>query len=506
MIVEFDVLNTSGADLSEVYLGLFADWDVGDFEQNLGAYNEGGQVLYVWDGSEQSTNYFGVTALNGEDGVDVSGVFYDALPGDDLLYTGLSNVTPDATVPADRRTILGVGPYDITAGESVTVQFAYVGGEDEQDLLANAFAAQAAVAPPLEQAVHNTGDVEFEVFADGDLGTDSPDFTGTGFVFEGAQGLFASNVLVGAGPEQVSGMAYEEGEWVTTEPLAIAAPPLDFEQAFGAAFDDSGASNPIGVEVDQLSYSTSEEGLEDFVIVEYSVENTTDAELSEIYVGVFADWDVGSATANLGGYDEETQLLYVFDDGGAPNYYGVAALDADVSGYELDAGGGTNPTEIDLWAALTNEGLIPTTPDDRRTVIGSGPYTIPAGEDVIVRFAFVGGEDLDGIIASAAAAQDVFMPVASEETTQAGTFALHSAYPNPFAATTTLGFSLPTAGHVRLTVYDVLGRRVATLVDGVRQSGEQTVRFDASNLGSGTYIYRLEAGGTQLTERFTVVR
>lgn len=508
VIVEFTVENTSGADLADVYLGLFADWDIGEFAQNLGAYDEEQQIVYVYDDSNTSTNYFGIAALNGDEGINVSGVFFDALPGDGILYTSLTNIAPDAELPDDRRTVIGVGPYDFTAGESVTVRFAYVGGTDLDDLLANAAEAQAAVAAPppgLDEAIHDTGLVQFEVYADGNLGTHSPaPFAGTGFVFDGAQGLFASTFVVGQSQDQVSGMAYETGEWVTTDSLRVASPPSGFDQAFTAAYDDSGAPNPIGLEIGQFSYSSAADGSDGFVVVEFDIENTSGSDLENIYAGVFADWDVGAATANLGDYDAETRLLYVYDDGPAPNYYGVAALEDDVSGYNLDAGGGTNPTEEDVFNSLTTFFPTPELPDDRRTVLGVGPYDIAAGESVSVRFAFVGGTDLDDIIANAATAQG--NPVAVEETTPEGTFVLHGAYPNPFTSSATIGFTLPTAQQVRLTVYDVLGRRVATLIDGVRQAGDQTVRFDASSLPSGMYLYRLEAGSTQLTQRITLVR
>jgi hypothetical protein len=71
-------------------------------------------------------------------------------------------------------------------------------------------------------------------------------------------------------------------------------------------------------------------------------------------------------------------------------------------------------------------------------------------------------------------------------------------YPNPFNATTSIRFDLPTPGAVRLVVYDVLGREIETLVDGVRPAGSHEVVFDASRLMSGVYFYRLE--GTQNVE------
>jgi hypothetical protein len=365
--------------------------------------------------------------------------------------------------------------------------------------------------PPLDEAIHDTGLVQFEVYDDGNLGTVSPaPFAGQGFVFDGVNasgngGLFAATFLVGQSPDQVSGTAYESGDWVTTSPLFAVEPPEDFDQAFEASYNDSGAPLPIGLEVEQFSYSSTEAGRNGFVILEFDVENTTDSDLEDLYVGIFADWDAGSAVANLGEYDEETSTLYVYDDlGGDTNYYGVTALDDNVSGYNLDAGGGANPTDEDIYNGMTTFFPVPELPSDRRAIIGVGPYDIAAGETETVRFAFVGGEDLEGLIANARVAQGG--GVATETSTPDGTFVLESAYPNPFAATTTIGFTLPSAQDVTLTVYDVLGRRVATLVDGVRQAGEQTVRFDAASLPSGMYFYRLDAGGTQLTQRVTVIR
>ena len=71
-------------------------------------------------------------------------------------------------------------------------------------------------------------------------------------------------------------------------------------------------------------------------------------------------------------------------------------------------------------------------------------------------------------------------------------FALESNYPNPFNPQTTIRFSVPESAQVRLIVYDVLGRQVRVLVDGTREAGTHEVVFEAGNLPSGTYLYRLE--------------
>ena len=77
---------------------------------------------------------------------------------------------------------------------------------------------------------------------------------------------------------------------------------------------------------------------------------------------------------------------------------------------------------------------------------------------------------------------------------------LSANYPNPFNPETTIRYSLPQAGEVRLAVYDLLGHEVAVLVDRSKPAGNHTVRFGADNLASGLYVYRLQA------QKKTIVR
>jgi hypothetical protein len=81
-----------------------------------------------------------------------------------------------------------------------------------------------------------------------------------------------------------------------------------------------------------------------------------------------------------------------------------------------------------------------------------------------------------------------------------------AAYPNPFNPTTTLLFSLPRAGHVTLTLYDVTGRAVETLTDRVYAAGTHTLAVDANALPSGTYFARLQSAGTSKTQKLLLLR
>ena len=73
-------------------------------------------------------------------------------------------------------------------------------------------------------------------------------------------------------------------------------------------------------------------------------------------------------------------------------------------------------------------------------------------------------------------------------------FRLYQNYPNPFNPATTIAYEISASAHVDIKIYDILGREVATLVDGVQNPGSYRVTFDASHIASGVYFYRLEAG------------
>jgi len=100
-----------------------------------------------------------------------------------------------------------------------------------------------------------------------------------------------------------------------------------------------------------------------------------------------------------------------------------------------------------------------------------------------------------------------FMPVSNEtEGSIANQFKLSQNYPNPFNPSTNINFTLPATVNVQLDVFNLLGQKVATLVDGRRLAGNHTVRFDASNLASGVYFYMLRAGDITLQRKMTLIK
>ncbi len=109
--------------------------------------------------------------------------------------------------------------------------------------------------------------------------------------------------------------------------------------------------------------------------------------------------------------------------------------------------------------------------------------------------------------------QDVFRFVADTSyvtgvpvNARASEFKLFDNYPNPFNPTTVIQFVVGTYGHTSLQVYDVLGREVKTLVNEEQLPGTYNVTFDATNLASGVYFYRLQASGFTSAKRMLYLK
>jgi hypothetical protein len=85
-------------------------------------------------------------------------------------------------------------------------------------------------------------------------------------------------------------------------------------------------------------------------------------------------------------------------------------------------------------------------------------------------------------------------------------YQLSQNYPNPFNPSTTINFHLPQDGFITLKLYDILGKEVTTLAEGYKNRGRYSVSFDASNLASGMYIYRLQAGDFVSSKKMTLIK
>jgi hypothetical protein len=114
------------------------------------------------------------------------------------------------------------------------------------------------------------------------------------------------------------------------------------------------------------------------------------------------------------------------------------------------------------------------------------------------------GEDLNFVTIKFAAGAGG--PASVADVAGNGQHSLAQNHPNPFSGVTTIDYTIPTAGYVRLALYDLIGREIARPVDGNIERGTYHVSFDAGELLPGNYIYRLESGGESVVKVMSVVQ
>jgi len=98
------------------------------------------------------------------------------------------------------------------------------------------------------------------------------------------------------------------------------------------------------------------------------------------------------------------------------------------------------------------------------------------------------------------------LSVSNEVNESPNSFILNQNYPNPFNPTTNISYTLPESGAVTLEVFNVTGQKVATLVNGVKSAGSHIATFDASNLSSGVYMYRLSSGNSIQIRKMLLIK
>jgi predicted outer membrane repeat protein len=144
--------------------------------------------------------------------------------------------------------------------------------------------------------------------------------------------------------------------------------------------------------------------------------------------------------------------------------------------------------------------------DPRLVDVAGGDYRLLDSSPCIDAGDPASPADSDGTVADIGAFSSPYLPDAVEPSILPPSSFILSAYPNPFNSTTTLRFSVPTAGRVTVAVYNVLGERVAELVNGTLTAGEQRVQWNAESQSSGVYFIALMSGTQRLCRKVVLLK
>lgn len=392
----------------------------------------------------------------------------------------------------------------------------------------------------LDYADEVAGNCVLTVTDQGILGfMDATQTQGNGFVYPagGENRLFVGSFWIANSPSYVANRDYDldpSREWtVCADPDGHVSTAMDgqSDQDMRTIFDEGGVTGSLGVRVRQEAWGFAAHPNDDFIIVRYLITNTGSSPLTGLYAGMFADIDIGSYMSNHGAVEDGPGIVEVTD--GSGNYVGVRLLAGergeDGDSLQILTRNLTlihNPTYVhpnqfisdaDKFAFLSaadpahilKSGAEAT---DYGLLAATGPIDLAPGEMKEVPFAIIGGSSHADFIANATAAQIRYLYTASVEIDQAtDAIRLLPVGPNPSGGDVDVRFALPRSCPARLEIFDVTGRLVRTLADGVREAGQHAIRWNGVDengrrVPSGVYFARLSAGGRTMDRRLVLLR
>ncbi len=292
---------------------------------------------------------------------------------------------------------------------------------------------------------------------------------------------------------------------------------------------------PLNLKVAQSSFVWADPYAEAVHIMECRIVNTGLKQIDSAYIGLFLNAYVGLYSPtyvphNYTAYFPDIRTAYFnnpIDIGPTPvgiaSLYASHPLDSLRHSFRWWPGPGFPGTDADKFRALS-AGVIDSNQSSSTLgnvfgLISFGPFTIrpvggPAPDTVTAVFGIVCGQNLTDLREHVIHARNIYqnggvVAVRDRVNERASSFALFQNYPNPFNPRTTITYTIPVGAYnctPLLRVFDVLGREVATLVNGFESPGLKSVVFDASSLPSGVYFYQLRSGSFVETKKLVLTK
>ncbi len=339
--------------------------------------------------------------------------------------------------------------------------------------------------------------------------TDGSRMIGSGFNYKAGRNLLSyGGLLVASASNRVSDNIYGAGSY-EDDFVAISAaqkidPPIDGDQMWLNIYNDNNAGfTKNNIEVEQYSYAFSQSPLDKIVFLNYRIINKGNTNLGNVYVGFFADWDIGLSYANKAEYDNALKLAYTFPTAGG-TYTGVQLVSGEIANcYNFDndgIGGSINLydgfMDFEKWDAMGiarhSAGALQSYGNDVSSLLSTGNFTIAIGDTLNLTFALLAGDYEQDIKLSAQAAKDWFFNTASLESPKSNFgLVLNQNTPNPFNNQTEISFEISKSGIIKLEIVDVNGKILQTIINKKLSAGKHQYKIDMSSYKAGVYFYRL---------------
>lgn len=325
---------------------------------------------------------------------------------------------------------------------------------------------------------------------------------GLGFTYNGENLTYETGLMIGQSSAKVSDMVRGDGtttdsDFQSAQVVQRLIPSVQSEFDLFGKFNDNPAPAAIPVLVSHKAYAWSTPGDDKYVIVEYSIKNTGSTSLSNIWAGIFSDWDIQDYTQNRAAENAAIKLGYVYNTTPTGLWAGVKVLTATpFNHYAIDnvAGlGGANLSDgydaAEKYTTLSTARAaagVAGVGNDVIDVVSTGPFTLAAGDSVKVAFALIAGDNLVDLNTSAGNAQIKYDGLLSSVTNNGSLNDNISVYPNPANDKVYVNAADQIISNVQ--IIDLAGR---LLVDFIPASTDKMIQVDIHTVPSGSYLVKI---------------
>jgi Secretion system C-terminal sorting domain len=348
----------------------------------------------------------------------------------------------------------------------------------------------------IAQVFVNTGNVLFRVDDYGAVRVQT---------FQGADTLYQidrASVLVAGNPDEV--LDYWNDVDIVDATTLVPNPQLsDFE--ITGTYNNAFSGLPPNVLVGQNLYAWNGE---DCALIRFDVTNEESSALPTI-VGLDIVQDVNNTYESDTIYFNQTNnIFYQYEN----TYVGIKILSEPTAAatsfiwYDTYTASDTGYYNW-LTGGISTDVLV-TDPDGGVGIMGTGSQTLQPQGMRTVYIAIAVGNNESSMLANMALAEGHYGNITDvkNEEVKVLDYRLNQNYPNPFNPTTMISFSIPQKENVTLNVYNLLGQKVAAVLNSELESGSHAVSFNAENLSAGIYFYTIKAGNFVSTKKMMLLK
>ncbi len=326
---------------------------------------------------------------------------------------------------------------------------------------------------------------------------------GLGYLYNGSYSLTGCiGLVVGNASTQVSdaiyglsGFSNMEDDFAYSSVVRNELNPTRSDYLIKGKMTDSVTGvNQVGVDVNYQILAWDSVGCQDYIIAEYKFKNRHQTPITNLYIGLYADWDITDSDKNTAAYDASNKMSYIYSLTSGEHYGAIKLLsEGNIKNYAIDNDGDFGSVNIsdgfsssEKWTALrtirNNAGISSSHPDgnDVSQMLSTGPLAIIPNDSITVAFAIITGTSLIDIQQSAQSAQEKYSPTIGLNENILGKIQI---FPNP--ANDNIYIELKNKKITQIQIFDALGREVMNKKEVVNN------QISITNLVKGYYLVKV---------------